>query len=153
MVVANANGTLSTQAIPAGGGGSSSWSINGNNIFNVNTGNVGIGTSDTKGYKLAVAGTAVAEKVVVKLVSAWPDYVFSKDYTLPSLRYVEQYIREHQHLPGVVSAAEVAQNGLDLGETQAQLLKKIEELTLYVIELRKEVDELKQPLGKKTNRK
>lgn len=99
--------------------------------------NVGIGTTDTKGYKLAVAGNMIAESVKVQLRSAWPDYVFAKDYTLPSLKETEKHIKENSHLPGIPSAAEVKSNGLDVGEMNAKLLKKIEELTLYVIDLNK----------------
>jgi hypothetical protein len=109
----------------------------------VQNGTVGIGTSDTKGFKFAVAGNMIAEKLVVKLASAWPDYVFEPNYKLPTLSYVEKYIREHGHLPGVTSAKEIEEKGIDVAETQAQLLKKIEELTLYVIELKKEIDSLK----------
>ena len=64
--------------------------------------------------------------------------MFDQKYRLPSLAEVEQFIKEHQHLPDIPSATEVEQNGLDLGENQALLLKKIEELTLYVIDLKKE---------------
>nr|WP_068892972.1 hypothetical protein [Pedobacter panaciterrae] len=100
-------------------------------------GNVGVGTSDTKGYKLAVAGNMIAESVTVKLQGAWPDYVFAKDYKLPSLKETEQHIKEKGHLQGIPSAEEVKSNGIDLGEMNAKLLKKIEELTLYLIDQNK----------------
>ena len=114
-------------------------------IVNSRTGNVGIGTLNVAdvGYKLFVETGIRTRKVVVDQV-AWPDYVFKPGYHTPSLDSVAQYIRTNRHLPDMPSADSVAQNGLNLGENQAQLLKKIEELTLYVIELRKEVDELKQ---------
>jgi hypothetical protein len=99
--------------------------------------NVGIGTTDTKGYKLAVAGNMIAESVKVQLRSAWPDYVFANEYKLPSLKDTEKHIKENNHLPGIPSAAEVKTNGIDVGEMNAKLLKKIEELTLYVIDLNK----------------
>jgi len=99
--------------------------------------NVGIGTTDTKGYKLAVAGNMIAESVKVQLRSAWPDYVFANEYKLPSLKDTEKHIKENNHLPGIPSAAEVKTNGIDVGEMNAKLLKKIEELTLYVIDLSK----------------
>jgi hypothetical protein len=102
-------------------------------------GNVGIGTKDTRGYKLAVSGNMIAESVKVQLRSAWPDYVFTKDYALPSLEETERRIKEKGHLEGIPSAAEVKNNGIDLGEMNAKLLKKIEELTLQVIELNKTV--------------
>ena len=103
------------------------------------SGNLGIGiTTVPVGYKLAVAGNIITEKVRVKLQSAgWPDYVFHSGYQLPSIKEVEQFIKENKHLPGVLSAQEVGKNGLDLGDNQAIMLKKIEELTLYIIELNK----------------
>ena len=115
----------------------------------VQNGTVGIGTSDTKGFKFAVAGNMITEKLVVKLSSAWPDYVFEPNYKLPALSYVEKYIQEFGHLPGVTSAKEVEEKGIDVAETQGQLLKKIEELTLYVIELKKEMDQLKKQVDSK----
>jgi len=117
--------------------GAQSWGNAGETYMGIYGGNVGIGTTDTKGYKLAVAGNMIAESVKVQLRSAWPDYVFAKDYTLPSLKETEKHIKENNHLPGIPSAAEVKNNGIDVGEMNAKLLKKIEELTLYVIDLNK----------------
>lgn len=96
--------------------------------------NVGIGTTDTKGYKLAVAGNMIAESVKVQLQGSWSDFVFAKDYKLPSLAETEKHINEKGHLPGIPSAVEVKANGIDLGEMNAKLLQKIEELTLHMIE-------------------
>jgi hypothetical protein len=107
-------------------------------------GNVGIGTQDTKGYKLAVNGNAVFTKVVVKPYGNWPDYVFQPTYRLLPLSDVEQYINQYHHLPGVTSAEEVEKNGLDIGDNQATLLKKIEELTLYAIQQNKKIEEQDQ---------
>lgn len=103
-------------------------------------GNVGIGTTNTYNNKLAVAGNILAEKVKVKLQANWPDYVFDPAYKLPSLQELEAYVRIHKHLPDVPSAKEVAENGIDLGDTQAILLKKIEELTLLLIEQNKKLE-------------
>jgi hypothetical protein len=97
-------------------------------------GNVGIGTSDTKGYKLAVNGSAIATAVFVKLYSAWPDYVFKPTYQLRPLAEVKEYIDQNQHLPEIPSADEIAKEGLNLGEMNKLLMKKVEELTLYLIE-------------------
>lgn len=108
------------------------------------SGNVGIGTTDTKGYKLAVNGEAIFTKAKVKPYENWPDYVFQTNYRLRPLSDVEQYIKQHHHLPGVPSAEEVEKNGLDLGDNQATLLKKIEELTLYAIEQNKKQDVQRQ---------
>ncbi|WP_165503546.1 hypothetical protein [Pedobacter hiemivivus] len=98
--------------------------------------NVGIGTNDPKDYKLAVNGKIRAQEIKVE-ASPWPDYVFKSTYTLPSLREIENHIKENGHLPGIPSAAEVKANGIDLGEMNAKLLQKIEELTLYLIEMKK----------------
>ncbi|RBL91905.1 hypothetical protein DF182_04705 [Chitinophaga flava] len=115
------------------------------NLFHVNAdGNIGIGTINPQS-KLAVKGTIQATKVrVTTAADAWPDFVFSKNYTLPSLQEVENYISEHQHLPGMPSAAEVAQNGHDLAEINQKLLQKVEELTLYIIDLQKRMQQLEQ---------
>jgi len=107
-------------------------------------GNIGIGTSDPKGYKLAVAGNMIAESIKVKLKGAWPDYVFVKEYELPSLNDIEKHIKEKGHLPGIPSAREAEANGIDLGEMNAKLLQKIEELTLHVIEQNKKVTSLEE---------
>lgn len=111
------------------------------NDLSVN-GNVGIGTLDTQGHKLAVNGTICAKEI--KVESNWADFVFKKDYNLPTLEEVEAHIKDKGHLPGVPSESEVAKEGINVGETNALLLQKIEELTLYIIEMKKEINELKQ---------
>lgn len=112
-------------------------------------GDVGIGTFDTKGYKLAVNGNAIFVKVKVQPYQNWSDYVFYPGYRLRPLGEVEQFIQQHHHLPEVPSAAEVEKNGLDLGDSQATLLKKIEELTLYVIQQNKRIEELETLVKKR----
>jgi len=77
----------------------------------------------------------------------WPDYVFEDDYNLLPLSEVEQYIQQNKHLPQIPSAREVEENGVELGDMQRKLLLKIEELTLYIIQMQKEIDELKQAKG------
>jgi len=121
-------------------------------------------------YLLAVAGSAVATSFTVKAVANWPDYVFKKDYSLPSLVDVKTYIDQNQHLPEVPSAQEVEKGGLNLGEMNQILMKKVEELTLYLIEKdekekqqqnqlktqQEEIDQLKQQvqlLINKSNKK
>jgi hypothetical protein len=99
-------------------------------------GNLGIGTSDTKGYKLAVNGKIRTQEIKVENTN-WPDYVFNKSYLLPTLQQTEKHIKEKGHLPGIPSAKEVKANGIALGEMNAKLLFKIEELTLHLIEMNK----------------
>jgi len=112
------------------------------------TGNVGIGTADTQGYKLAVKGSMIAEEMFVKLYANWPDYVFAKEYELKSLVEVEAFIQENNHLPNVPSEKEVKEEGINLGEMDAILLQKIEELTLYTIAQQKQLEEQKELLKK-----
>jgi len=122
--------------------------------FQINSnGNVAIGTTDPKGYKLAVAGNAIAESMTVKLQGNWPDYVFKKDYNLMPLSEIKIYIDKNRHLPEIPAAAEVEKNGQDLGEMNKVLVKKVEELTLYLIKKDKEIENQQKELNvqKSTN--
>jgi hypothetical protein len=109
--------------------------------------NLGIGTTNfhdagnNKDYRLSVDGRIRCNEV--KVYSGWADYVFEADYELMPLPAVEAFITTNGHLPGLPSASEVAQNGVDLGASQALLLEKIEELTLHLIQLQKENAELR----------
>ncbi|AUP81084.1 hypothetical protein [Flavivirga eckloniae] len=111
----------------------------GNFMLNVNGSsyvkdNIAIGTTDTKGYALAVAGKAIAEEVKVALEGNWPDYVFQDDYNLTPISEVANYIRKNGHLKNIPSKDDVIKNeGINLGEINVKLLEKIEELTLYTI--------------------
>lgn len=91
-------------------------------------------------------GSVETRKVKVQNMN-WPDYVFEPGYHLLSLPETEAFIQSHGHLPGVPSAAEVQTNGLDLGDMEAVLLQKVEELTLQVIELQKQVEAMKAQNG------
>ncbi len=106
---------------------------------------VTIGTSsfDDNGdtYHLTVNGKMRAH--AVKVYTDWADFVFEEDYKLPTLLEVEKYIQTHGHLKDIPSAKEVEASGIELGEMNKLLLQKIEELTLYTIKLKKEVEELK----------
>ncbi len=104
-------------------------------------GNVGIGTL-APAYRLSVNGVIQAKEVRVE--SGWADYVFEKGYRLMPLSEVAAYINQHQHLPGIASAKEVQENGLAVADMQTKMMEKIEELTLYVIELQQQIDELKK---------
>ncbi|MEQ8474138.1 MAG: hypothetical protein RIC35_23280 [Marinoscillum sp.] len=110
-----------------------------------NSGELGIGTTDFDGHKLAVAGGIRASEVKVE-VYPWPDYVFSSDYFLKSLDQTEAFIQENKHLPGIPSAQEVAEEGINLGAMNARLLEKIEELTLHLIEQNKKIKQMEERL-------
>lgn len=111
---------------------------------NHSIGDVGIGTTDPKGFKLGVKGRIAAEEVKVQLYDNWSDFVFKKEYNLPSLIEVEIHIKEKGHLKDIPSAYEVERNGIYLGEMDSKLLQKIEELTLYTIQQQKEIENLKK---------
>ncbi len=115
-------------------------------LFN---GSVGIGTTNITGWKLAVNGKIRAKEI--KVETGWSDFVFENMYALPTLTEVEQHIKEKGHLKDIPSAAEVAKNGILLGEMNAKLLQKIEELTLYMIEQEKQLTELKEKVGQLEN--
>ncbi len=97
-------------------------------------------------YRLYVTGGILTEKIKVAVSTDavnWSDFVFAKDYKLRSLFEVESYVKKHHHLPEIPSSEEVYKEGLDLAQMDAKLLMKIEELTLYMIELKKENEKLK----------
>lgn len=108
-----------------------------------NKGNVGIGTTNPGNYRLAVEGKIGARSIQVK-AGSWADFVFEENYDLQKLEEVEAFIKDNKHLPNVPSETEVMEEGLNLGEMDAILLRKIEELTLYVIEMKKRDEVLSQ---------
>ena len=118
-------------------GGLSPWTEVNDDLYYV-SGRVGIGTSaypTDPNYKLAIGGKAIMEEVKVQLQSSWPDYVFQDGYEVPSLADTKKFIEENNHLPEIPSAREVEEaGGIELGEMNVLLLKKIEELTLLLIE-------------------
>ncbi|HEX6848710.1 MAG TPA: hypothetical protein VF144_17110 [Chitinophagaceae bacterium] len=115
--------------------------VDGNTVV---TGNLRVGTTpNPSGYRLAVDGKVICTELMVRLVSNWPDYVFDHNYKLRSLKELENFINENNHLPGIPSAKDIEANGLSVGEMQKVQMEKIEELTLYIIELKKEIDKLK----------
>lgn len=103
-----------------------------------------IGGKFATGYNLSVRGKSIFEHVEVKLAKDWPDYVFEDDYQLKSLDEVEEYIEINSHLPGVPSAKEIESNGINIAEMNSVLMEKIEELTLYNIQLNHKVKELER---------
>jgi hypothetical protein len=96
-------------------------------------GNIGIGVADTHGYKLGVNGNVHAKQVTVDM-NDWADYVFNDDYRLMPLAELKKYLNQHRHLPDLPSTEQVTKNGVDLGQMNKLLLKKIEELSLHLIE-------------------
>ncbi|MEM1183098.1 MAG: hypothetical protein AAGM22_32445 [Acidobacteriota bacterium] len=99
-------------------------------------------------YGLYVNDGILTSKLKVAEVNKddWADYVFAPDYELRPLEEVERFIEENQHLPGVPSAEDVARDGVDMVAMDSTLLEKIEELTLYMIEIKKENAELRRQL-------
>jgi hypothetical protein len=165
VLTSDANGVASWQTIPSSPS-FSGWALNGSTVGSVTSigtvdnydlpiitnnvermrilanGSVAIGTGSLPATDalLAVKGIIYSQKVKVTS-NGWADYVFHASYRLRSLDEVEQYIQQYHHLPEVPSAEEVEKNGLDVGDNQATLLKKIEELTLYVIEQNKKQEQ------------
>lgn len=107
-----------------------------------NNGRVGIGGVSNPQNALEVNGTIRAKEI--KVETGWADFVFAPDYQLPTLGEVEAHIKEHKHLPGIPTEAEVKKDGANLGEMNVKLLQKVEELTLYMIQQNKEIESLKK---------
>lgn len=145
------NGTFNATSINIGGQplAQTQWINNGSNI-NFSAGMVSIGTTRTPlGFKLAIGGKIISEEVVVRIQANWPDYVFGEKYRLPSLSEIERFISANKHLPDVPTAQQVSENGLAMGELNAVLVKKIEELTLYLIAQEKRIETLEKILAQK----
>ncbi|QLG46774.1 hypothetical protein [Costertonia aggregata] len=115
------------------------WTSSGSDI-NYIDGNVGIGTENPGVWKLAVNGNMRAKEI--KVETGWADYVFSKEYNLPTLEEVKKHIEEKGHLINIPSARDVEQNGIRLGEMNKLLLEKIEELTLYTIQQEEKLEQI-----------
>jgi hypothetical protein len=135
--------------IALGGYSGSTWTQQ--LTVNTKTGQVGIGTTSPD-QKLTVKGKIHAEEVIIDLSVPAPDYVFEQNYSLTPLDEVQAYIAQHKHLPEVPSAKEMEKDGLKVGEMEMILLKKIEELTLYIIDLKAEKDTEKMELLEKIER-
>ena len=147
----NGNVILVNDAVGGGGGTSTpvGWNIVDGRVQNTNNGKVVIGTginSFPDGFQLFVKGGILTERVRVAIANSdrWADYVFQKGYQLMPLHEVEKFITHHQHLPNVPSAEEMAKNGMDVMETSAKLMEKLEELTLYMIDANKKIEALQE---------
>ncbi len=119
--------------------------VNGLNTVYINpSGNLSIGTSSVAtGYKVSIAGKVMCEELKVQL-RPWADYVFTDNYPLMNLYEVEEFIKTYKHLPNIPTAKEIEADGLQVGDMQRRMMEKIEELTLYIISLKKEMDSLKE---------
>lgn len=137
--------SVSTNGLGSGGG--TVW--NEANSVASYTGSVAVGTATVPtGYKMAIDGNLITEEVKVQLSGDWADYVFAKDYDLPTLEEVEKHIQEKGHLINIPSAAEVEAHGIELGEMNKLLLEKIEELTLYLLDFKRQLQSQKKEIDK-----
>lgn len=99
-------------------------------------------------YEVSVDGEIMCENLTMQNSTSWPDYVFENDYQLMPLSDLEKSIRENKHLPNVPSAEEISRNGINMQVITKAHMEKIEELTLYIIQLKKEIDELRMEVKK-----
>lgn len=156
------NTTIATPSIPAiryqiNGATKYSLTSNGGTVIGTNdpngaptnglyvSGDVVIGTptqSRAIGFKLSVDGKVMCEELQVELSNSWPDYVFADDYQLLSLSELQKFILKNKHLPGIPAAAKMEEEGIAVGEMQTKLMEKVEELTLYILELHQKIQQL-----------
>lgn len=115
-------------------------------------GNFSIG-DDVKatGYRLSVNGKTIATEFTALPIASWPDYVFEKNYQLRPLGEVRKFIEDNSHLPGIPSAAQIEKEGIQLGDMSKRLMEKVEELTLYILQLQDQIDALKKVQDAKSN--
>lgn len=107
---------------------------------------IGLNAQPAAGYALSVDGRIMSEELRVEDSGSWPDYVFEEEYQLIDLEELEKNIDELGHLPGIPSAEEIGNDGLLVGQMQKLQMEKIEELTLYIIQLHKRISELETQL-------
>jgi hypothetical protein len=137
VIYSNLSVSKVSNTLPSTPVGESIWLEN--NTIASYSGKVGIGTTNPGDYELAVNGEIRSKEVKVETAN-WPDYVFTKNYKLPTLDEVQKHIEQNGHLMNIPSAKEAEANGVELGEMNRLLLEKLEELTLYIIQLKKEND-------------
>jgi hypothetical protein len=124
-IISRSNGLASTLILQNDGG-------------SVRIGNVAV----PAGYKFAINGKMLCEELRVKLASSWPDYVFQKNYKLLPLNQLRNFVKVNKHLPNIPSAIEVEKEGIAVGEMQKKLVEKVEELTLYILQLEERLNQL-----------
>lgn len=148
--------SVTTPTAGGGGGGNGSGTAYTNENANLPTvnwqalnmyaaGSVGIGTSPSESFRLAVNGRIRAKEVIVE--TGWSDFVFKPDYDLPSIKEVKDHISIHGHLKDIPSEMEVLENGIEIGEMNKLLLQKVEEMTLYLIEAYDRIEKLENKLN------
>lgn len=143
----SAGSSLTTTTVKAAdANGLKLYNSSGSGMFVAANGSVGIGTTNTLDYMLAVAGKVVATEVFVKHIDNWYDHVFSESYDLMSIHALEQYVKENKHLPDMPTENDVTSDGIQIGSIAGLLLKKIEELTLYTIEQQNLIEEQQKVL-------
>lgn len=121
-------------------------------VYVDNAGNVSIGTTAVaNGYKVSVAGKVMCEELRVQLRASWPDYVFNNNYKLLPLAELKTFIEKNNHLPNIPKASVIEKEGMEVGDMQKKMMQKIEELTLYILDLQKQIDDLKGTVSKKRN--
>jgi hypothetical protein len=116
-------------------------------VLNNGGGPVQVGSAiSPTGYSLSVNGKVICEELKIQASSNWPDYVFTDEYKLPSFEDLRQYIQANHHLPNIPSAQQVEQDGMMIGDMQKKMMEKIEELTLYVLQLEEKCTQMKSEL-------
>jgi hypothetical protein len=147
LIVSSLKASNGNQFVIADGNGE--LSLMPDAIMSYQSNKVGIGCDpiETSKYRLFVKSGIETEEVLIKLQGEWSDYVFDSKYKLRTLSEVEKYITLNKHLPDIPSASQVRENGIQVGEMNALLLQKIEELTLYIIEQQKQIDLLKEQIN------
>jgi hypothetical protein len=115
-------------------------------LIHRSSGNVALGNTFATNYKLSVNGKIICTEMRVNLVANWPDYVFKDGYKLMPLAKLSEFVSQNGHLPNVPSAGDIEKSGMDVGEMQRLMMEKIEELSLYIIDQQKQIQELKDRL-------
>jgi hypothetical protein len=95
-------------------------------------------------YELSVNGEIVCEELLVENSTGWPDYVFAEDYPLMDIASLREHLADKKHLPGIPPAAVMEAEGINIGDMQKRTLEKVEELTLYILQLEERIRQLER---------